>query len=1016
LKERLGSVAPQIELANEIGPVVRATAQEYRLAPSDGEVRVAARYLVEELAADRPRFVASPSATALKEALMRELDSGGGRRDFEDDLRLLEKHPAERLGLASSWMKALIGRYPDLAVHAPATREAAVLVAAEGRLDREPSSALVGASVTGILGQHSLVKERALEIRLDEWLAKLDRFSTERVPRFRKFRKTKIEILDRERKRLRLDEFTPKVLSSFVRNQLIDKVYLPLVGDNLAKQMGSAGEGKRTDQMGMLLLISPPGYGKTTLMEYVANRMGLIFMKVNGPALGHEVTSIDPNDAPNATARQEVDKINLALEMGNNVMLYLDDIQHTHPELLQKFISLCDAQRRIEGVWKGRTRTYDMRGKRFCVVMAGNPYTESGEKFKIPDMLANRADTYNLGDILEGKDDLFALSYIENALTSNKALSPLAGREPADTYKLIRMAQGEAVALSELSYPYSAAEVNEVVEVLKRLFRVQKTLLRVNLEYIASASQDDNFRTEPPFKLQGSYRNMNKVTEKIVAAHTEDEVERVVEDHYAGESQTLTTGAEHNLLKLAELRGRLNDEQRARWAEIRKGFVRVKMMGGKDDDPTARVTGTLAGIGEQLSSIDKALSQLASGEASRAVAAEIDQLGNALAALANREVMVQVEHDPTIAELLAKQLGTVESSLAPLVKAVADSLLIASHGAQSTAKDHAAALEAALGEAVQKVEQVTAAQRELASSSQAQAQAIATAREVVAAQQAQLVEASNVARQAAHAAQQAIGAAHQLGADAQNLIARESQLLAQETQLLAQQQRATAHAYASPAGAMPAGSTLVQRPDASPEENEAIARAQLAAAAARSSTPGPGGVQPEVGAAVFRVEHRLGELTQLVRALQDRLSQGVVQAASLQSEAMASAAEAQRAARGATTGNGGGGAVPRFDAAVDFESPSNFYRWKPKADVVNEGGVFISTRRKLPNLGQNVLVRLTLPGGVELEARAVVEWTRPVGHQGAPGFGARFVDLPTYGRQLVDHFVARREPILFEQA
>jgi MoxR-like ATPase len=97
--------------------------------------------------------------------------------------------------------------------------------------------------------------------------------------------------------------------------------------------------------MGLLLLISPPGYGKTTLMEYVANRLGLVFMKVNGPALGHEVTLARPADAPNATARQEVEKVNLALEMGNNVMLYLDDIQHTNPELLQKFISLCDAQR-----------------------------------------------------------------------------------------------------------------------------------------------------------------------------------------------------------------------------------------------------------------------------------------------------------------------------------------------------------------------------------------------------------------------------------------------------------------------------------------------------------------------------------------------------------------------------------------------------------------------------------------------------------------------------------------------
>lgn len=106
--------------------------------------------------------------------------------------------------------------------------------------------------------------------------------------------------------------------------------------------------------MGLLLMISPPGYGKTTLMEYVADRLGLIFMKINGPALGHDVLSLDPDQAPNATARQELEKLNLALEMGNNVMLYVDDIQHTHPEFLQKFISLCDGTRRIEGVWKGK--------------------------------------------------------------------------------------------------------------------------------------------------------------------------------------------------------------------------------------------------------------------------------------------------------------------------------------------------------------------------------------------------------------------------------------------------------------------------------------------------------------------------------------------------------------------------------------------------------------------------------------------------------------------------------------
>jgi hypothetical protein len=61
--------------------------------------------------------------------------------------------------------------------------------------------------------------------------------------------------------------------------------------------------------------------------------------------IGHRVTSLDPAEAPNAGARQEVEKLNLALEMGDNVMIYLDDIQHCNAELLQKFISLCDAQR-----------------------------------------------------------------------------------------------------------------------------------------------------------------------------------------------------------------------------------------------------------------------------------------------------------------------------------------------------------------------------------------------------------------------------------------------------------------------------------------------------------------------------------------------------------------------------------------------------------------------------------------------------------------------------------------------
>ncbi|MCC7536323.1 MAG: AAA family ATPase, partial [Deltaproteobacteria bacterium] len=548
------------------------------------------------------------AAANLAERLIHRLERDGTRAAFEEDLKALERRLGERRELVRAWTDGFV-RVSGLPVDSAVTEEAAGILLTERRLDRHATASPNAVEVSGLLGQHRRIVERKMSVRLDELEERLAEFVRTTVPGFRELRKARHELLERERSRLRLEELKPRVLSSFVRNRLIDEVYLPLIGTNLAKQLGAAGEAKRTDLMGLLLLISPPGYGKTTLMEYVASRLGLVFVKVNGPSLGEAVRSFDPEEAPNATARQEVDKINLAFEMGNNVMLYLDDIQHTSAELLQKFISLCDAQRRVEGVWKGRTRTYDLRGKKFCVVMAGNPYTESGARFQIPDMLANRADTYNLGDILEGKDDVFALSYVENAVTSNPVLAPLATRDMADLYKLVRIAKGEEVPTTDLSFGYSAAEIGEIVAVLQRLFKVQSVLLRVNMEYIASASQDDRFRAEPAFKLQGSYRNMNKLAEKIVAAMNDEEIERLIDDHYGQESQTLTTGAEHNLLKLKELRGRLTDGDKARWAEIKKAFAKAKARGGDEADPATRVTGELSSLGEHLEGIRDAVSQ-----------------------------------------------------------------------------------------------------------------------------------------------------------------------------------------------------------------------------------------------------------------------------------------------------------------------------------------------------------------------------------------------------------------------
>ena len=630
--------------------------------------QLAGRYLAEELLAERPQFVLAGTANTLAEDLLRHLDGKNQRRALEDGLRALADRPGDQYRLALSWVEAYIASTGagQRERFQPVAAEAAVHLLLGGKLERQLSDAPTDATISDLLGQHPRIHERSLKLDLPDFLARLEHHRAVTVPGFRQARAARHAVLERERARLRLHELKPKALTSFVRNKLINELYLPLVGDNLAKQMGAAGAGKRTDLMGLLLVISPPGYGKTTLMEYVASRLGLVFVKVNCPAIGHEVTSLDPAACPNAAARQEIEKLNLALEMGNNVMLILDDIQHSNSEFLQKFISLCDAQRKIEGVWKGKAKTYDLRGKKFCVVMAGNPYTESGEAFKIPDMLANRADVYNLGDVLSGHEDAFRLSYLENAMTSNPVLAPLATRDMEDFYKLARMAKGEPVAAAELKHNYAGAEVNEITTVLKHLFAVQDVLLKVNQQYIASAAQDDAYRTEPPFRLQGSYRNMNRLAEKIVAAMNDDELQALITDHYVGEAQTLTTGAEENLLKLAELRGHMSAEQRERWEQIKKGYARRQAMGG-EDDPTGRLIAQLNFLGAQVDNIATAIAKAAANPPSSQA---LMQLQEGIAALAQRRPQVEVVHHPVpgIEQLLEGLTRTIETSLLPVIR------------------------------------------------------------------------------------------------------------------------------------------------------------------------------------------------------------------------------------------------------------------------------------------------------------------------------------------------------------
>ncbi|WP_406463320.1 DNA repair ATPase [Streptomyces sp. NBC_00111] len=588
-----------------LAPAVAVLQKEWAVA-MDAEDTVA-EYLFEELAGGSGAFVTSAAAVTFLDTFRRAV----GTSAYDDDLAALSDDLPARRRLVEGWLSSYAAASGSDTDAGDLAEAVAVELCPE--LERYDCDAPLTATVEGLLGDHPRVVRGRLPVRLDEFLSRTAGFRTHAVPGFRAYQRLRTGLVAAERARLRLDDHRPRAMPAFVRSRLLDEVYLPLIGDSLAKQLGTADADRRTDSQGLLLLVSPPGYGKTTLMEYVAERLGMMLVKVSGPNLGHDVTSLDPALAPGATARREVEKINFAFESGNNTLLHLDDIQHTSPELLQKFIPLCDATRRVEGVRDGQPRSHDLRGKRFAVVMAGNPYTESGARFRIPDMLANRADVRNLGEVLSGRDEVFALSFVENALTANPVLAPLAGRSRSDLDLLVRLASGTdpSARADQLEHPYSPAELERIVSVLRHLLTARDTVLAVNAAYIASAARTDATRTEPPFRLQGSYRDMNKIVERIVPVMNDAELAAVVTDHYTAEAQTLTTGAESNLLKLAALRGTLTPEQAGRWASVTSSYVRTQALGGPDDGPAARAVGALGLLADRIAAVETAIERAA---------------------------------------------------------------------------------------------------------------------------------------------------------------------------------------------------------------------------------------------------------------------------------------------------------------------------------------------------------------------------------------------------------------------
>ena len=107
----------------------------------------------------------------------------------------------------------------------------------------------------------------------------------------------------------------------------------------------------------------------------------------------------------------------------------------------------------------------------------------------------------------------------------------------------------------------------------------------------------------------------------------------------------------------------------------------------------------------------------------------------------------------------------------------------------------------------------------------------------------------------------------------------------------------------------------------------------------------------------------------------------------------------------------------RFEASLGTNSATNFYKGLSGNDVVEHGGLFVATYAKVPKVGSNVSLRVTLPGGYEFEVLGVVSWTRDQrGGDGdmQPGFGTRITQIAPEAKQLIYRYVRNREPLFHD--
>ena len=188
----------------------------------------------------------SPSApTAAKcQQAFQSLMADQGRGDvFRKALSAVKDDAVGKFLLLREWSQELVASLGNEIDPAYADELAAMLFR-----DQKPSEMQEKVDpvvvVESLAGDHARIEQGKLRLDYHEFTSRLTRYRQVAVPLYRAFVAAKKTAVESARERLKLDQFKPRVMSSFVRNRLIDEVYLPAGRGQSGQADGRRGRGQ----------------------------------------------------------------------------------------------------------------------------------------------------------------------------------------------------------------------------------------------------------------------------------------------------------------------------------------------------------------------------------------------------------------------------------------------------------------------------------------------------------------------------------------------------------------------------------------------------------------------------------------------------------------------------------------------------------------------------------------------------------------------------------------------------